>query len=124
MRPVARVRSIAAMQRYDVLVVNPIKDGLNLVAKEGPAVNTRDGLLCLSREAGAYEELSGTVMEGVEKMMVLKEPADSYRRNLITRIAAFSLEHPNERIDYHEVFSDIFDALQLSFGEIELRPLP
>jgi trehalose 6-phosphate synthase len=50
-------RSIAAMQRYDVLVVNPIKDGLNLVAKEGPAVNQRDGLLCLSREAGAYEEL-------------------------------------------------------------------
>jgi trehalose 6-phosphate synthase len=50
-------RSIAAMQRYDVLLVNPIKDGLNLVAKEGPAVNQRDGLLCLSREAGAYEEL-------------------------------------------------------------------
>ena len=36
-------------QRYDVLLVNPIKDGLNLVAKEGPAVNRRDGLLCLSR---------------------------------------------------------------------------
>ena len=42
-------RSVAAMQRYDVLLVNPIKDGLNLVAKEGPAVNRRDGLLCLSR---------------------------------------------------------------------------
>jgi len=50
-------RSIAAMQRYDVLLVNPIKDGLNLVAKEGPAVNRRDGLLCLSREAGAFDEL-------------------------------------------------------------------
>jgi len=55
-------RSIAAMQRYDVLVVNPIKDGLNLVAKEGPAVNQRDGLLCLSREAGAYEELQGAAI--------------------------------------------------------------
>jgi trehalose 6-phosphate synthase len=40
-----------------VLLVNPIKDGLNLVAKEGPAVNRRDGLLCLSREAGAFDEL-------------------------------------------------------------------
>ena len=50
-------RSIAAMQRYDVLLVNPIKDGLNLVAKEGPAINRRDGLLCLSREAGAWEEM-------------------------------------------------------------------
>jgi trehalose 6-phosphate synthase len=55
-------RSIAAMQRYDALVVNPIKDGLNLVAKEGPAVNQRDGLLCLSREAGAWEELKDAAM--------------------------------------------------------------
>jgi trehalose 6-phosphate synthase len=50
-------RSVAALQRYDVLVVNPIKDGLNLVAMEGPALNRRDGLLCLSREAGAYDEM-------------------------------------------------------------------
>lgn len=50
-------RSVAAMQRYDLLLVNPIKDGLNLVAKEGPAVNRRDGVLCLSPEAGAYDDL-------------------------------------------------------------------
>lgn len=55
-------RSVAAMQRYDVLLVNPIKDGLNLVAKEGPAVNRRDGLLCLSPEAGAYDELRKAVL--------------------------------------------------------------
>jgi trehalose 6-phosphate synthase len=55
-------RSLAAMQRYDVLLVNPIKDGLNLVAKEGPAVNRRDGLLCLSPEAGSYEELKSAVI--------------------------------------------------------------
>lgn len=54
--------SIAAMQRYDVLFVNAIKDGLNLVAKEGPAINRRDGVLCLSREAGAYEELRSAVI--------------------------------------------------------------
>ena len=50
-------RSVAGMQRYDVLFVNPIRDGLNLVAKEGPALNRRDGILCLSREAGAFDEL-------------------------------------------------------------------
>jgi trehalose 6-phosphate synthase len=49
--------SIAALARYDVLFVNPIKDGLNLVAKEGPLCNTRDGIVCLSPEAGAWEEL-------------------------------------------------------------------
>ena len=50
--------TVAALRRYDVLVVNPIRDGLNLVAMEGPAVNERDGVLVLSREAGAYEELA------------------------------------------------------------------
>ena len=50
-------RSVAGMQRYDVLFVNPLRDGLNLVAKEGPIVNTRDGVLCLSPQAGAWEEL-------------------------------------------------------------------
>jgi trehalose 6-phosphate synthase len=50
-------RAFAALTRYDVLLVNPLRDGLNLVAKEGPLVNTTDGVLALSREAGAFEEL-------------------------------------------------------------------
>jgi trehalose 6-phosphate synthase len=50
-------RSVAALRRYDVLLVNPIRDGLNLVAKEGPLVNERDGQLVLSTEAGAWAEL-------------------------------------------------------------------
>jgi len=50
-------RSFAALTRYDVLLVNPLRDGLNLVAKEGPLVNERDGVVVLSREAGAFEEL-------------------------------------------------------------------
>lgn len=50
-------RSLAALSLYDVLLVNPVRDGLNLVAKEGPLVNTADGVLVLSREAGAFDEL-------------------------------------------------------------------
>jgi trehalose 6-phosphate synthase len=52
-----RNRSLAALRRYDALLVNPVRDGLNLVAKEGPLVNRRDGVLVLSREAGAVDEL-------------------------------------------------------------------
>ncbi len=55
-------RSIAGLQRYDVLLVNPLRDGLNLVAKEGPACNRRDGVLCLSPEAGAYEEMKSAAI--------------------------------------------------------------
>jgi trehalose 6-phosphate synthase len=50
-------RSIAALVHYDVLLVNPVRDGLNLVAKEGPMVNANNGVLVLSREAGAFAEL-------------------------------------------------------------------
>lgn len=49
--------SIAAYKQYDVLFVNAVYDGLNLVAKEGPLVNDRDGVLVLSENAGAHEEL-------------------------------------------------------------------
>ncbi len=56
-------RSIAALMRYDVLLVNPLRDGLNLVAKEGPIVNTTDGVLALSREAGAFAELHSEALE-------------------------------------------------------------
>lgn len=56
-------RSVAGFQRYDVLLVNPTKDGLNLVAKEGPLLNRRDGALCLSREAGAFDELRDAAFE-------------------------------------------------------------
>ncbi len=52
-------RSVAALRRYDVLLVNPIRDGLNLVAKEGPLVNERDGVVVLSRHAGVFDEIGG-----------------------------------------------------------------
>jgi trehalose 6-phosphate synthase len=56
-------RSLAALTRYDVLLVNPVRDGLNLVAKEGPLLNTRHGVLALSREAGAFAELASAAVE-------------------------------------------------------------
>ena len=50
-------RSVAAYKQYDVLLVNAVFDGLNLVSKEAPLVNERDGVLVLSENAGAHEEL-------------------------------------------------------------------
>jgi len=56
-------RAVAILRRYDVLLVNPLRDGLNLVVKEGPIVNERDGVVLLSREAGAFDDLAGLVTE-------------------------------------------------------------
>ncbi|MFI0355968.1 trehalose-6-phosphate synthase [Actinomadura sp. 9N407] len=50
-------RSLAAYGMADVLLVNPIRDGMNLVAKEGPILAEHGCALVLSREAGAAAEL-------------------------------------------------------------------
>ena len=52
-----RSRLLAAYGIYDVLLVNPVFDGLNLVAKEGALLNGRKGVLVLSQNAGAFAEL-------------------------------------------------------------------
>ncbi|MDQ3530674.1 MAG: trehalose-6-phosphate synthase, partial [Actinomycetota bacterium] len=51
-------RAVAALQRSDVLLANPVTDGTNLVAKEGPALNDRDGVLILSPSAGAADVMA------------------------------------------------------------------
>jgi trehalose 6-phosphate synthase len=63
-------RAVAAMQLYDVLLVNSIADGMNLVAKEGPTVNERDGVLVLSERVGARQQL--------ETGAVVISPCDIY----------------------------------------------
>ncbi|WP_306365818.1 trehalose-6-phosphate synthase [Nocardiopsis sp. CC223A] len=55
-------RSLASFQLADVLLVNPIRDGMNLVAKEGPVLSERDSVLVLSREAGAADELGADAL--------------------------------------------------------------
>ena len=55
-------RSLGALRMYDVLLVNPVFDGLNLVCKEGAVANERNGSIVLSRNAGAFDELAGAVV--------------------------------------------------------------
>jgi trehalose 6-phosphate synthase len=50
-------QAIAGLRLYDVLMVNSVIDGMNLVAKEGPGVNTREGMIVLSEAVGAYDQL-------------------------------------------------------------------
>jgi trehalose 6-phosphate synthase len=49
--------AVARYKHFDLLIVNSLFDGMNLVAKEAPAVNTRDGVVMLSENTGAHEEL-------------------------------------------------------------------
>jgi trehalose 6-phosphate synthase len=62
-------RTLGAYLVYDVLLVNPIMDGMNLVSKEGPALNENDGALVLSTGAGSHEELG-------EQAVTIADPGD------------------------------------------------
>lgn len=62
-----RARALACMRYYDVLLVNSLADGMNLVVKEGGLVNEHDGAIVLSKRAGAYVQLHGGVL-GIDPM--------------------------------------------------------
>ncbi|MGH7748702.1 MAG: trehalose-6-phosphate synthase, partial [Candidatus Dormibacteria bacterium] len=74
-------RAIAAYRNYDVLLVNPIYDGMNLVAKEGPLCNRKDGVLVLSENAGSHEELGDFAL--TVNPFDIDETADALHRGLV-----------------------------------------
>lgn len=73
-------RSVAAYKNYDALLVNAVRDGMNLVAKEAAVVNRRDGVLVLSETAGAHEELGEHAL--TVNPFDLDEQADALHRAL------------------------------------------
>ena len=72
--------TLAAYAQYDVLFVNAIIDGMNLVAKEGPILNRRAGVLVLSEYTGAFEEL-GAFALGVNPFNI-EQQADALHKAL------------------------------------------
>ncbi len=72
--------AVARYKHFDLLMVNSIFDGMNLVAKEAPAVNTRDGVLMLSENTGSHEELADCVLS--VNPFDIQEQADAIYRAL------------------------------------------
>ena len=105
-------QALAGMKVYDVLLINAVIDGMNLVAKEGPLVNTKDGVLILSETTGAHQQLKhgaltvspadieGTMqamyqaitMSGSEKKRRATALADSIRREDISHWLVSQIE--------------------------------
>lgn len=107
-------RSLASYRIADVLLVNPIRDGMNLVAKEGPVLSERGVALVLSQEAGAYDELGADAVcvnpydvSGTADALheALSMPADERGRRC-TRLARAATRLPPARW-----FADQVDAL-------------
>jgi trehalose 6-phosphate synthase len=73
--------AVARYKHFDLLMVNSLFDGMNLVAKEAPAVNTRDGVVLLSENTGAHEELGECTLS--VNPFDIQEQADQIHRALI-----------------------------------------
>ncbi len=72
--------AVARYKQFDLLIVNAIFDGMNLVAKEAPAVNERDGVVILSENTGAHEELGDCTL--TVNPFDIQEQADTIFRAL------------------------------------------
>jgi trehalose 6-phosphate synthase len=112
-------KAVAGYKSFDVLLVNPIYDGMNLVAKEGILVNRRNGVLVLSENAGSHEELGdlaltinpfdvdataealylGLIMDERERTARGERIREAVRANDITRWIAMQLQDLRELID-------------------------
>ncbi len=80
------VGAVAAYGLYDALFVNPVFDGMNLVAMEGPLVNKRNGALVLSRNAGAFARLGRHAV-----------PINPFDLNEMAEAIRIALEMPEEQ---------------------------
>jgi trehalose 6-phosphate synthase len=117
----------ALFRAADVMVVTPLRDGMNLVAKEYVACRYDDqGALVLSEFAGAADELRQAFMvnpydiNGMKSAIVTAMNAD--RKDLARRMKAMRktvAEHDVK--DWARRFLEVLDDAKLSHGK-QLRP--
>ncbi len=72
---------------------------------------------------GSYEEPDEELMAEIEETITIEEDPEDFRRSLISSIAAFSIDHPAESVDYRKIFPTIFEALQEAFFEERHRQI-
>ena len=111
-------QAIAGMKLYDALLVNTIMEGMNLVAKEGPVVNERNGVLIVSATSGVHHQLaegvltvSPTDIEGTMKAMYQAITMTPEEREQRASLLAESVRREDITNWLYRQFQDIADLL-------------
>jgi trehalose 6-phosphate synthase len=114
-----RIMALAALQYYNILLVNSLIDGMNLVAKEGSAVNITDGVIVLSRTSGAFQQLGDAAIsispaDRVETAEALYNALTlpHEERTRLARLARQEVEHNNLHTWITQQVDDINNLLQ------------
>jgi trehalose 6-phosphate synthase len=121
-------RAVAAYRLFDVLMVNAVFDGMNLVAKEAIVVNTRHGVLALSENTGAYDELGAVAVTlspfDIEQQAealheALTMPIDERRARRLTAVEIVRHNNVEKWLDHQ--FFDVERALHRGAGSALTR---
>lgn len=112
-------------EEYRALVTQEVYDSIGLVEEAEyervfekyfhhvKAFDLGEKLFLPSR--GEYVEPSEDLMERIEQLLEIHEPIETFRSNLIMKIAAYSIDHPDESISFSEVFPQIYNTIKQSF---------
>ena len=121
-------QALAAMQLADVFLVNPVADGMNLVAKEAVVLNERDAALILSEGAGVHDQLGEIAIsvspgdvEGTAS--ALQEAIDMPRAERAIRLAAMRRAVESEDLAWW-VNSQLRDLADVVADEPDSVPVP
>ena len=115
--------AIAAYKHYDLLMVNAMFDGMNLIAKEGPLVNERHGVSLLSENTGAHEELAEFALsvnpfdvqeqaDAIHRALTMSSDERSWRAEGLKRVV--ESRDPGDWVD--DQLADIEEKRQLAVG--------
>lgn len=121
-------RTLGAYKIYDVLLVNSVMDGMNLVAKEGAALNENDGALVLSKRAGVFEELGPHAIT-IDDPLSIEETAAAIERafDLTPAVRAERADalraEVESRTPEHWVEEQLEDMIAIRRGDPPLTPL-
>jgi trehalose 6-phosphate synthase len=120
-------RTLGALSVYDVLFVNPLMDGMNLVSKEGPTINRRDGVLVLSTGAGSYDELGDDAVtiedaRNIDETVTALERAFDMPMDLRTARAERLRKKARERRPDDWINAQLADLVEIAGGGTPVTP--
>jgi predicted Ser/Thr protein kinase len=114
-------------ERYLEILDTEIRDSMGLIEErqyEELFDNYIDHINAWLKGEKVYNEVTDSreepdedLMERVEGVLEFEEDLEAFREDLISSIAAYSIEHVDEEVDYREIFPNIFDAMHEAFYE-------
>lgn len=113
--------------RYTAMILSEFRDSMALISEAEfdhqfdeylrHVIAFNRGEKVTNPQTGHAESPSARIMETVEDLLSLDEPAAMFRQNLVARIGAFALDHPNEKVSFRSLFPDLLKAVKTAFFE-------